>query len=192
MQPGIVRLHIRANDPQLQLHRFVGSAMTGYIGGPTGGLPVFSTISELICRVPCDQIIDGRKGEEFFFDGKGITTSASFQIFDKSGDIDVVVQPGNQVQKTMGQIFTWTGLPVAAFGGLFLALSINNTNQYAPDGSYPSSSLYEDWKSAKTTSGIILGTGLVFIAGGIAMWATSGTSYEFQPSGAAPIAPSQK
>ncbi len=35
----------------------------------------YSSLYEPVCSAPCDQVVDGRGGAEFFFGGKGVTNS---------------------------------------------------------------------------------------------------------------------
>ena len=59
------------------------------------------------------------------------------------------------------------------------ALALNSVDKYGPEGEFPNQALYEDWRSAKSTYGIVTLLGLGGTAGGLTLVATSGTSYDF-------------
>src|SRR5437868_6700205 len=61
---GLVRLTIKTDDQQVQLRRRVAQ-----IAGSNGSGLI---VEDLICRTPCGSVLDGRKGEEFYFGGKDV------------------------------------------------------------------------------------------------------------------------
>ncbi len=68
--PGVVRLHIEGDEPGVQLYRVLATAMAVGAGGTA-----YAQAQEIVCTAPCDKIIDGSKGEAFFFAGDGIAAS---------------------------------------------------------------------------------------------------------------------
>ena len=86
-EKGIVRLTIKTDNPQVQLKRNVATVMTS----ATTGL----LIQELICRAPCGVVVDGRKGEQFYFGGMNFIASDPFQLIDYSGNLEATVKEGS-------------------------------------------------------------------------------------------------
>ena len=111
-EKGIVRLTVKTDNPQIQLKRNVATIMTSQ----TTGL----LIQDLICRAPCGAVIDGRKGEQFFFGGMNVIASDSFQVIDYSGNLEATVKEGNHTAfwvSAMGIVVGLTG----AITGLVVA-----------------------------------------------------------------------
>jgi len=114
-EKGIVRLTIKTDNPQVQLKRNVATVMTS----ATTGL----LIQELICRAPCGVVVDGRKGEQFYFGGMNFIASDPFQLIDYSGNLEATVKEGSHgafwgsvwaiVFGVSGAV---AGLSLAAFG----------------------------------------------------------------------------
>jgi hypothetical protein len=86
-EKGIVRLTIKTDNPQIQLKRNVATIMTS---ANTGLL-----IQDLICRAPCGAVVDGRKGEQFFFGGQNVIASDDFQLIDYAGNVEATVEEGS-------------------------------------------------------------------------------------------------
>ena len=120
-EKGIVRLTIKTDNPQVQLKRNVATVMTS----ATTGL----LIQELICRAPCGVVVDGRKGEQFYFGGMNFIASDPFQLIDYSGNLEATVKEGSHgafwgsvwaiVFGVSGAV---AGLTLAAFGDYKWAL----------------------------------------------------------------------
>jgi hypothetical protein len=108
---GIVRLTIKSDNPQVQLKRSVAQISSGNTG---------LLVEELICRVPCGAVIDGRKGEQFYFAGQGVIPSAPFQIIERSGEVEATVEPGNRAAWLVGVLALTVGLIGALTGGVLL------------------------------------------------------------------------
>ena len=163
---GLARIHIMTDDPQVQLHHYLGMAPAGYVTSRHGGVtPVLGTVSEVVCRTPCGEVIDGRKGDEFYFAGKGITPSAPFQVFDKQGDFTAEVHPGS-VGKRVGGLFSVIGGGgLAAVGMMTLGLGAISEDQ-----------------SFTTIGGVALGVGAVVLVAGIVMLVSSKTTYDLHPT----------
>ena len=120
-EKGIVRLTIKTDNPQVQLKRNVATVMTS----ATTGL----LIQELICRAPCGVVVDGRKGEQFYFGGMNFIASDSFQLIDYSGNLEATVKEGSH-GAFWGSVWAIVfgvggavaGLTLAAFGDYKWAL----------------------------------------------------------------------
>jgi hypothetical protein len=108
-EKGIVRLTIKTDNPQIQLKRNVATIMTSQT---TGVL-----IQDLICRAPCGAVVDGRKGEQFFFGGMNVIASDSFQLIDYSGNVEATVKEGSH-GAFWGAVWGITLGVCAAVGGL--------------------------------------------------------------------------
>lgn len=112
-EKGIVRLTVKTDNPQFQLKRNVATIMTSQT---TGVL-----IQDLICRAPCGVVIDGRKGEQFFFGGMNVIASDSFQVIDYSGNLEATVKEGNHAAFWASAFGMVVGLTGAITGLIFAA-----------------------------------------------------------------------
>jgi hypothetical protein len=108
-EKGLVRLTLKTDNPQIQLKRNVATIMTS---STTGVL-----IQDLICRAPCGAVVDGRKGEQFFFGGMNVIASDSFQLIDYSGNVEATVKEGSH-GAFWGAVWGITLGVAAAVGGL--------------------------------------------------------------------------
>jgi hypothetical protein len=161
--------------PQTQPRAVGGSGSTSrgpgaprYRSATAGGVadPAVPVVSEVVCRAPCDLLIDAQSGQDFFFSGKGIPPSSHFSLSNMSGDITVKVSAGSTSQYTAGIALTVAGGAGALLGALLLPTSFG-----------------EDSGSTLTTaSGVMIGIGAAMLIPGIILWSTSGTSYAIKPS----------
>jgi len=110
---GLVRLTVKTDNPQVQLKRNVATIMTS---ATTGVL-----IQEVICRAPCGAVVDGRKGEQFYFGGKNFIESDRFQLIDYSGNLEARVKEGNHTMYTVGGVGLVVGILGAVVGLLYAA-----------------------------------------------------------------------
>src|SRR4029079_7930319 len=76
--PGVVRIHVDADHGRVELRRIVGSAPAGFVVSGSYVTPMYARVSETVCLAPCDQVVDGRDGADFFFAGNDITQSSTF------------------------------------------------------------------------------------------------------------------
>ncbi|WP_437723081.1 hypothetical protein [Sorangium sp. So ce861] len=164
--PGIVRVHIETDEPQVQL-----MVVTGKRTVRQGGSTTRSTLADVVCRAPCDAIIDSRDGEEFFFGGKGIVPSSEFQLFDRSGDVSIKVHPGSTVGDTIGDVMTYMGWLTAVAGGLIIA------NAYLQEDQH------ESHHGAKVMGFSTVGAGAALVISGYVLTAASQTTYELSTPG---------
>jgi len=147
---GIVRLTIKTDNPQVQLKRKVATVMTS----ATTGL----LVEELVCRAPCGVVVDGRKGEEFYFGGKDFIPSEPFQLITQSGNLEATVEEGNHLAYTLGGGFLVLGIIGTLAGLLDAAIS--------------------DVKWGLITAGASAGVGIV---GGFFYLTAGQTKVEFRP-----------
>jgi len=160
--PGLPRLHIDAEKPVTLKEET----------RPPGEKPIVRPL----CEAPCDQIIDGRGGQSFFFGGRGVSNSKRFQLGHERGDLWVRVNPGSSAIRGGGVALTVIG-SMAVLVGLTLLLTDAAINA----GSSSRGLRGFDIAGVATTV-----AGLPILAGGIVMLAVSSTSYSFLRSGATP------
>ncbi|WP_437732751.1 hypothetical protein [Sorangium sp. So ce1335] len=171
--PGVVRLHIETDEPQVQL-----MVVSGKRTVTQGGSTTRSTLADVVCRTPCDAIIDARDGEEFFFGGKGIVPSSGFQMFDRSGDVSIKVYPGSAFRHSVGRMMIYAAWIAAVGGGLVMVHAYINEDRD------------ESYHGAKLVGLGIVGAGAALGVSGYLLGAASETTYEFSTPGArAQIAP---
>jgi len=169
-QPGVPRIHIATEDPRVQLRRYNWAATTG--DARSGA----TSLAEIVCRAPCDEVIDGRRGEEFFFGGTGVSPSSHFQLFDKQGDLTAEVKPGSRLKRTGGLVSLFIGAGFATGGGLLLADDAAGTGNVSHLG---------------VAGGVALGIGAVALIAGAVLFASGETDHTLAaPPVPAPAAPS--
>lgn len=118
--PGIVRMHIEYPTP-VRLYQLRAPVYgSGY--GAGGAVSVVITAADLLCTSPCDQLIDGRKGQEFSVTGD-FPTGDPFQLIDKKGDVDLTIRPGDKSLRGLGIAGVVTGGVAIVAGGSLLLLS---------------------------------------------------------------------
>ncbi len=98
---GLPRLHIEANRPHVRLMR-IERVMSDDAGE---GILVRS-----VCTMPCDQVIDGRRRQTFFFGAEGMVPSRGFRIASLQGHVVARVDGGSIVARQ-------TGFLLGGFGG---------------------------------------------------------------------------
>jgi hypothetical protein len=123
--PGRVDVHIEVADPigqpqNLQLHRWLLTSVPQMPNTVVG-----MNNHEFICRAPCDKVVDGRMGQEYFFTGDGISDSSRFQLINQSGHVSVRVRPGRYIAPStkawvnFAGVMTWTpGIALAVTAAL--------------------------------------------------------------------------
>lgn len=164
-QPGVVRLHVLAGDPHVEVH------------GPSSGTPTYyggvaTRLEEgVVCRAPCGSVVDGRSGQWLRFGGPGITSSSKLQLLDKKGDQWVHVEPGSSDLRTAGfSVLALGAGPVAAGIVMSWVLAIR--------------SVYEDaLPSATAGLAVSFAVGGAGVIGGLTMIGMSRTTYQFVERG---------
>jgi len=68
-------------------------------------------VSDLVCISPCDKLIDGRLGQQFFFGAAGMPPSSLFQVYQRRGVVSAQVEPGSDARFI-------TGIMTGTLGGL--------------------------------------------------------------------------
>lgn len=112
-----------------------------------------------ICPAPCDRVIDGSRGQNFFLAPKRgglMAASRQFSLDDRVGDVTMRVRPGNMGLRIAGLVLWSIGLAGIASGAVFTAL-----------------------KSTRTIGIGLLATGAPLFAAGLPMFIVGRTRYEF-------------
>lgn len=163
-RPGLVRLHIDADAPRVELRRVGGAAIARYSVYGNSITPNYITLYTTVCKAPCDAVIDGRDESTFFFGGPGVTDSSNFQLTERRGDVRAHVKTGNASRHSAGYWTMVFGGSAAAGTGLVLALAGSNMGS-----------------TQQAVYGGITAAGVVALAAGIYLFATSSTNYELAP-----------
>ncbi len=79
-----------------------------------------------ICTAPCDRVVDGSRGQTFFFAGDRITPSRRFTLEEHDGPMLARVRPGRIGVLTGGILFTSLSLAPLISGTLYLSLNAQN------------------------------------------------------------------
>jgi len=168
-QPGVVRIHVDSDDPDVRLFRF-GAPTVARMGNMVSVMPS----TELVCQSPCDTIVDGRKGAQFYFAGDGVPMSSFFEIGQRSGDVVAQVDSGIGSLYVVGGVLAGTGGIAAVLGALFTPIGLVTTDASSEQSGF-------------TTAGeVMLAAGGGGIIAGILMIAAAGTDFELvSPDGVA-------
>lgn len=170
---GIVRVHISSPDSSLQLQ----GAGVNKLRSVRGGF-VSLGASTILCRAPCDTTIDARNGQWLRVTGPNITPSSGFQLYDRSGDVNLEVRPGDRTLMTLAIVGYSIG-SLAVIGGGSVLLTGALVSSADPTSS--SSSGMVKWGA------ITLGAGAVLFGASLAVDLSSGsTRVNIQPGVPAP------
>lgn len=159
--PGIVRLHVESPDPAVEVHGFGAQRLDKVAGGFVG-----QGASTLLCRAPCDAMIEARLGQPLKIVGADIPDSAPFRVYDKEGDVTARVRPGSSSKLTWSAITGSIGVLGAITGGSLLLTGVLLSSADSESGSGDG---LTKW------GGITLGAGLVLTGTGIVLY-NSGTT----------------
>jgi hypothetical protein len=168
-KPGKVRVKIESEEP-VQLIEEVAASY-----GVVGGYGVYAVQTRVACSSPCEQVVDGSRGQRFIVQGDGVTPSDTFVLSDRTRDTTIHVDPGSSGLRTGGAWLTVTGVTLAVAGAIFLPIG------FALDS--PTTDL--GW--AKTTGGVTLGLGAAMMGAGIPMLVAGGTDVEVTDTKAATL-----
>lgn len=161
--PGIVRIHIDSPDPNVELQGLGAQRLdkvgSGYLG---------QGASTLLCRAPCDTLIDARLGQPLMIAGPDIPTSAAFTVYDKEGDVTARVRPGSSSKLTWSAVTGSVGVLAAITGGSLLLTGalINSTDSGSSSSASRGDSLVK-WGGITLVGGVALTvTGVVLYNSG--------------------------
>jgi len=79
-----------------------------------------------ICSAPCDRVVDGSRGQTFFFAGDRITPSRRFTLDEHDGPMLARVRPGRIGVLTGGILFTSLSIAPLISGTLYLSLNAHS------------------------------------------------------------------
>jgi hypothetical protein len=162
-QKGLPRLRINADMAGVRLMR-IERAMSDDMGE---GLLV-----RTVCVAPCDQVIDARKRQTFFFGAEGMVPSRGFKLSRLDGDIVAHVHGGSYVARQVGFLLGAFGGAAVLGGATMLGVG------YAQRGTHLSSEgkIVEGPNPNLTTGGlIVLGAGAAVVTTAIVLVATAKT-----------------
>ncbi len=169
--PGVVKLHIESPDPSVQLHGLGAQRLDEVSGGYVG-----QGASTLLCRAPCDALIDARLGQPLKIAGPDIPDSALFTVYDKEGEVTARVRPGNSSKLTWSAITGSTGILAVITGGSLLLTGalLNSTDSASSSGD-----------GLVTWGAVTLGAGVVLTGTGVILWNSGTTDVTLEGGGGA-------
>jgi hypothetical protein len=157
--PGVVRLHIEANTPEIHVRR----------------RDPIRHIDEDLCTLPCDKVLDGRDGRLFQF-ADGGASADPFTLRGRRGDVTAEVRV-HPAMRTGGGLLIGFGAAATVAGSLAILLGVTtqsrNTEFVTEAASVP---------SAVVGGGVALGAGLLTMAAGITTVVLGKTTYQLRPS----------
>lgn len=160
-KPGAPRLHIELTRPvDLKLFEVAGEVHSFIMG------PFSADAIRPVCVAPCDLVVDGSRGQSFFFDGKRVTKSREFSLSEYRGDVVARVRPGRP--GLLGGGIAVMSLGVAGLSGsafLFLKERSKVLDHKYDDPDQPM--MFAGPNYAPATALLI--SGALVLAGGLAM-----------------------
>jgi hypothetical protein len=168
--PGVVRVFIQSPKP-LELHGMGVSRLEPVEGG-------FRSLgqSQLLCRGECGAYLDARVGQHLSVGTPDIPFSAPIQLYDREGDVELDVSPGNGTSMGFGIISLSVGSLAAIMG-----LSLAGTGALISSGSGDSA----DTGADLTKWGLIsLVGGAALITVGVILMNDGSTKVEVRPAAA--------
>lgn len=79
-------------------------------------------LGRAVCRAPCLDVIDGRRGQAFFIGGEGLSDSETFLLGDRSGNLHIRVGPGPLWARRAGGPLTGVGFAGFITGAVLLGI----------------------------------------------------------------------
>lgn len=167
---GAPRIHVDADRPGVRLMR-----IDALISSPEGepGMMVRS-----VCTAPCGQIVDGRRGQTFFFAAPGMVPSPGFRVSRLGGDYAAHVDGGSSTARTVGYLIGAFGGAGVIGGVIMLGVgsaaggSISSEGRVAP----------KEESLLLPAGGITLGVGAAMVVTSIALVATNHTRLVLEPA----------
>ncbi|MEM1030003.1 MAG: hypothetical protein AAGN82_06620 [Myxococcota bacterium] len=174
--PGVVKLRITGEgvDERTQIQGDGVSLLE-----PRGREMVNLGPRRLICTAPCDQWLDARMGQPVFVVGPDYPAAGPFNFFDREGELELEVDPGNGAVVTAGG---W----LAVLGGLSV---IGGLSTLLVAGLVDSSDSRGDQETADDlylAGGLLTGIGAGVMVPGIFMLVYGDTSVEVRSALAPP------
>ena len=114
------RIHIETtSDREVTLHEIESELYaSGYYSSLRG------MAWKNVCVAPCDRVVDGSRGQDFFVTTKGslITASRRMKFTDDGRDVTLEVKPGNGPMRVIGVTLASLGAGLLVGGALLVAL----------------------------------------------------------------------
>lgn len=114
---GRPRVHlVLSGTKQVNLYEVNDEIVASGYGGSVYGMNFRS-----VCAAPCDRVVDGTRGQDFFLSqGSGTVWTASrrFGLSDRTGDVTIEVKPGSKALRIVGAVLVGFGLGFAIAGGI--------------------------------------------------------------------------
>lgn len=154
---GVVKVHIDSPEPVAIFEQVATSVAS------VGVYAVAVGHNAAVCESPCDLLIDGRRGQDFYVIGDGIPGSDFFKLSKYQGDVTVKVDPGSNIALDAGWIMLWPSIGLSTVSGLVFGLAVAN----APDS-----------PGFVAAGGVGLGVGLGLLVTSIILIATGPTGIE--------------
>jgi hypothetical protein len=155
----LVRIDFTANDRNAELvgTRFIAVEQRGASGPVVGGF----TRSEIVCTAICSREVDRQWA--FHVGGPGLTPSKQFLLPVGAGPLELRASTGSSTARDVGAIFTIAGVSLMATGAGTVGVHLLGRPI--------------DADSTLRTMGLgLLGSGVLFLAIGLPMYAANGTS----------------
>ncbi len=162
-QKGLPRLRINADRPGVRLMR-IERVMSDDMGE--------GILVRTVCTAPCDQVIDARKRQSFFFGADGMVPSRGFKLSRLDGNIVAHVHGGSLVARQIGFLLGGFGGAAVLGGATMLGVG------YANSGTHLSSEgkIVEGPNPNLSTGGFItLGIGAAMVTTAIVLVVTAKT-----------------
>jgi hypothetical protein len=86
-------------------------------GGTYGSM--YGIHYRVVCESPCDRVIDGSRGQDFFLGQDTVTASRRFSLTHHTGDLTLNVKPGSKGLRLTGSIFVGLGIGLTIAGIIF-------------------------------------------------------------------------
>jgi hypothetical protein len=152
--PGKPRVHLELTRPRtVKLYEVDSEIVASGFNSSIHGIQYRS-----VCSAPCDRVIDGTRGQDFFLatgESAMITASRRFSLDAHTHDVSLRVKPGNAGLRIVGAVLLGIGIGATIGGAVFTAI-----------------------KSTRTMGYVFLGIGVPSLAAGIPMTIFGRTRYE--------------
>lgn len=162
-QKGLPRLRIEANRPGVRLLR-IERVMSDDMGE--------GMLVKNVCTAPCNQVIDGRARQTFFFGADGMVPSRGFRLSRLEGDILARVNGGSLAARQIGYLLGGFGGAAVIGGATMLGVGYTrNDGHLSNEGK-----VVEGPNPYLTTGGfVVLGVGAAMVTTAVILVVTAKT-----------------
>jgi hypothetical protein len=165
-----VRVHLDAHTPSAQLERYRTTTTVDVPVATTTGTYMSSTevdIYDPVCTAPCDVLVETTG--TYRVGGPSSIPTDGFRLVPGRENV-IKASLGSRLQRGAGKMLTYVGVPVTLLGGIFWSVGAHSEDSVACAGCVNFHQTFVRWGAVLTTAGV------VFLASGITLWATSGSS----------------